>query len=146
MLASASGATSLADYETHHGKLEILPRQQVRMGWSEFPSPIRKGSGAKVRLKANLHPLSAWLSRRQRYLGIWSLEFGISSLQSLYANYDYVCEKCGHQFEMVNPCLPSHDHLPGRTFAASALGKAKSNGRLAGGAGLIFKGSGFKHH
>ena len=51
--------------------------------------------------------------------------------------YDYVCAKCGHQFEKFQP------------KSAAVLRRCPSCGKLAlkrligGGAGLIFKGTGF---
>lgn len=58
--------------------------------------------------------------------------------------YDYVCEKCGHQFEKVQ----SMKDAPLRTCLKEACGRKRwgkgSVRRVLGtGAGLIFKGSGF---
>ena len=58
--------------------------------------------------------------------------------------YEYVCEKCGHQFEMfqsmkddpIKVCPPAH-------CARKAWGKGKVKRQMGAGAGLIFKGSGF---
>ena len=58
--------------------------------------------------------------------------------------YDYVCEKCGHQFELVQSmtekyltvCLKAH--CPQKRW-----GKGRVKRQMGLGAGLIFKGSGF---
>jgi putative FmdB family regulatory protein len=58
--------------------------------------------------------------------------------------YEYVCEKCGHQFEKVQSmsakplttCPP--DACPSKKWAKGHVKRA-----ISGGAGLIFKGSGF---
>lgn len=58
--------------------------------------------------------------------------------------YEYVCEKCGHQFEMVQPISAK----PLATCPEDACGKKRwAKGKvkrvIGAGAGLIFKGSGF---
>lgn len=58
--------------------------------------------------------------------------------------YEYVCDKCGHEFEKFQPmaakplatCL---EEICGR----KKWGRGKVKRKLSGGAGLIFKGSGF---
>ncbi len=58
--------------------------------------------------------------------------------------YDYVCEKCGHQFEQVQSI--SADPLttcPKDACARKTWGKGKVKRAISGGAGIIFKGSGF---
>src|SRR6476620_418929 len=58
--------------------------------------------------------------------------------------YEYVCENCGHQFEKsqsmsdkpLTICLKELCHLP-------RWGKGKVKRAISGGAGLIFKGTGF---
>jgi putative FmdB family regulatory protein len=58
--------------------------------------------------------------------------------------YVYVCEKCGHQFEQfqsisaapLTSCSKEH-------CAQKRWGKGKVKRAITGGAGLIFKGSGF---
>ena len=58
--------------------------------------------------------------------------------------YEYECEKCKHQFELVQSiadksltvCPPDLCHL-------KKWGKGKVKRAISGGAGLIFKGSGF---
>ena len=58
--------------------------------------------------------------------------------------YEYVCEKCGHKFDKfqsiaANPLtICPEDLCPQRRW-----GKGKVKRAISGGAGLIFKGSGF---
>ena len=58
--------------------------------------------------------------------------------------YDYTCRKCGHQFERVQSMKDAalttcpKDVCPGKRW-----GKGKVARGIGGGAGLIFKGSGF---
>jgi len=51
--------------------------------------------------------------------------------------YDYVCEACGHQFEHFQSMKSR------RLRKCPACGLAKLERLVGGGAGLIFKGSGF---
>src|SRR3974377_740591 len=58
--------------------------------------------------------------------------------------YEYVCEKCGHQFEKfqsisANPLTT----CPEDVYGQKKWGKGKSKRAISGGAGLLFKGSGF---
>lgn len=58
--------------------------------------------------------------------------------------YEYVCEKCGHNFEQFQ--LISAKPLttcPKEVCAKKTWGKGKVKRAISGGAGLIFKGSGF---
>ncbi len=58
--------------------------------------------------------------------------------------YQYVCKKCGHQFERFQPI--SADPLticPKELCARKRWGKGKVRREISAGAGLIFKGSGF---
>ncbi len=58
--------------------------------------------------------------------------------------YEYVCEKCGHQFEKFQ--LISAKPLtfcPEELCARKRWGKGKVKRVIGAGAGLIFKGSGF---
>lgn len=58
--------------------------------------------------------------------------------------YEYVCEKCGHTFEQFQ--LISAKPLatcPKEVCAKKTWGKGKVKRAISGGAGLIFKGSGF---
>jgi putative FmdB family regulatory protein len=58
--------------------------------------------------------------------------------------YEYACEKCGHEFEVVQSMAAA----PLKTCPAAVCGQKKwGRGRvkkkISGGAGLLFKGSGF---
>src|SRR6187551_1033368 len=58
--------------------------------------------------------------------------------------YEYVCEKCGHQFEKVqsisaNPLATCPEEL----CKLKKWGKGKVKRAISGGSGLIFKGTGF---
>jgi putative FmdB family regulatory protein len=58
--------------------------------------------------------------------------------------YEYICSKCGHAFEMVQPITAKsltvcpRDLCPKKTW-----GKGKVKRAIGTGGGLIFKGSGF---
>jgi putative FmdB family regulatory protein len=58
--------------------------------------------------------------------------------------YEYVCEKCGHQFELSQ----SMTEKPLKTCPKAACpratwGKGRVKRAISGGGGLLFKGSGF---
>ena len=58
--------------------------------------------------------------------------------------YEYVCDKCGHQFEKMQPM--SSDPLiicPEDLCKQKRWGRGKVKRAISGGSGLIFKGSGF---
>lgn len=58
--------------------------------------------------------------------------------------YEYVCEKCGHQFEKFQSIAAKPLTVcPEELCARKRWGKGKVKRLLSGGAGLIFKGSGF---
>jgi putative FmdB family regulatory protein len=58
--------------------------------------------------------------------------------------YEYVCEKCGHQFEKVQPIsAKSLSVCPEDLCAQKRWGKGKVRRAISGGAGVIFKGTGF---
>jgi putative FmdB family regulatory protein len=58
--------------------------------------------------------------------------------------YIYVCEKCGHQFEQFQSISADPLSLcPKDLCAQKRWGKGKVKRAISGGAGLIFKGSGF---
>jgi len=58
--------------------------------------------------------------------------------------YEYVCEKCGHQFEKVQSIsAKSLEVCPEDVCTQKRWGKGKVKRAISGGAGLIFKGSGF---
>ncbi len=58
--------------------------------------------------------------------------------------YEYVCEKCGHQFEKAQSisALPLAI-CPQDVCTQRRWGKGRVKRAISGGAGLIFKGSGF---
>src|SRR2546427_10404479 len=58
--------------------------------------------------------------------------------------YEYVCEKCGHQFEKVQSMSAKPlATCPEDLCHQSRWGKGKVKRTISGGAGLLFKGSGF---
>ena len=58
--------------------------------------------------------------------------------------YEYVCEKCGHQFEKSQSMTAKPLAIcPQELCHLSRWGKGKVKRAISGGAGLIFKGSGF---
>jgi putative FmdB family regulatory protein len=58
--------------------------------------------------------------------------------------YEYICEKCGHQFEKVQPISAKPLTLcPEELCVQKRWGKGKVKRAISGGAGLLFKGSGF---
>jgi putative FmdB family regulatory protein len=58
--------------------------------------------------------------------------------------YQYVCEKCGHQFDQVQSISAKPLTIcPEKLCARKRWGKGKVKRAIVSGAGLIFKGSGF---
>jgi len=58
--------------------------------------------------------------------------------------YEYVCEKCGHQFEQFQPISAKPlNECPKGLCVQKRWGKGKVRRAISGGAGLLFKGSGF---
>ena len=58
--------------------------------------------------------------------------------------YEYVCEKCGHQFEKIQPISAKPlTNCPEDACAQKRWGKGKVKRAISGGGGLLFKGSGF---
>jgi putative FmdB family regulatory protein len=58
--------------------------------------------------------------------------------------YEYVCEKCGHQFEKFQPISAKPLIVcPEEACAQKRWGRGRVKRAISGGAGLIFKGSGF---
>lgn len=58
--------------------------------------------------------------------------------------YEYVCQKCGHEFEAFQPI--SADPLkscPEDVCAQKKWGRGRVKKKISSGAGLLFKGSGF---
>jgi putative FmdB family regulatory protein len=58
--------------------------------------------------------------------------------------YEYVCEKCGHQFEQFQPISArALVRCPEERCVQKPWGKGRVKRAISGGAGLLFKGSGF---
>ncbi len=58
--------------------------------------------------------------------------------------YEYICEKCGHQFEKFQPISANPLAVcPEEVCVQKRWGKGKVKRAISAGAGLIFKGSGF---
>jgi len=58
--------------------------------------------------------------------------------------YEYVCEKCGHQFEKVQAISAKPLTIcPQELCARKRWGKGKVKRAISTGGGLLFKGSGF---
>lgn len=58
--------------------------------------------------------------------------------------YEYVCSKCGHEFEKFQSIADQPlDTCPKELCAQKKWGKGKVKKKISAGAGLIFKGSGF---
>lgn len=58
--------------------------------------------------------------------------------------YEYICEKCGHEFEQFQSISDSPLKVcPKEACALKRWGKGKVRRAISGGAGLLFKGSGF---
>jgi len=58
--------------------------------------------------------------------------------------YEYVCEKCGHHFEKFQSIsAKALTTCPEELCAQKKWGKGSVKRAISGGAGLIFKGSGF---
>ena len=58
--------------------------------------------------------------------------------------YEYVCEKCGHEFEAVRSMSARPLKIcPEDLCAQKKWGRGSVRKKISGGAGLLFKGSGF---
>lgn len=58
--------------------------------------------------------------------------------------YEYVCEKCGHEFEIFQPISAKPlKQCPEESCGQKKWGRGKLKKKIGAGAGLIFKGSGF---
>ena len=58
--------------------------------------------------------------------------------------YEYICEKCGHQFDQFQSISARPlEVCPKDVCSQQRWGKGKVKRAISGGAGLIFKGSGF---
>lgn len=58
--------------------------------------------------------------------------------------YDYICEKCGHQFDLFQRITePVLETCPKDKCGCKTWGKGRVKRQIGTGAGFIFKGSGF---
>jgi putative FmdB family regulatory protein len=58
--------------------------------------------------------------------------------------YEYICEKCGHEFEAIRSISASPlKTCPEDLCARKKWGRGRVKKKIGAGAGLIFKGSGF---
>jgi putative FmdB family regulatory protein len=58
--------------------------------------------------------------------------------------YEYACEKCGHEFEVLQPMsAPPLKTCSKEICAQKKWGRGKVKKLIGAGAGLLFKGSGF---
>lgn len=58
--------------------------------------------------------------------------------------YEYVCEKCGHEFEAFQSISAAPlKHCPEDLCARKKWGRGVVKKKISSGAGLLFKGSGF---
>ena len=58
--------------------------------------------------------------------------------------YEYVCEKCGHEFEIVRSMsAPPLKTCTAAVCAQKKWGRGRVKKQISSGAGLLFKGSGF---
>jgi putative FmdB family regulatory protein len=58
--------------------------------------------------------------------------------------YEYVCQKCGHEFEAAHSmAAPSLKICPEDSCGQKKWGRGKVTKKIGAGAGLLFKGSGF---
>ncbi len=63
---------------------------------------------------------------------------------SIMPTYEYVCEKCGHQFELFQSMTDKTLTVcPKQSCGLKQWGRGKVSRKIGAGAGLIFKGSGF---
>jgi putative FmdB family regulatory protein len=58
--------------------------------------------------------------------------------------YEYICEKCGHEFEAVQSMSAKPFKIcPEDSCAQKKWGRGRVKKQIGAGAGLLFKGSGF---
>ena len=58
--------------------------------------------------------------------------------------YEYICEKCGHEFEAVQSISAGPLRICPKEFCAQKKwGRGRVKRRISAGGGLLFKGSGF---
>src|SRR5205085_12583824 len=67
-----------------------------------------------------------------------------ASFLGVMPTYEYTCSKCGHQFDLFQSMTDQPvSTCPKELCARKPWGKGKVRRGIGGGAGLIFKGSGF---
>lgn len=58
--------------------------------------------------------------------------------------YEYLCEKCGHEFEAFQSISAKPlQHCPKELCGQKKWGRGRVKKKISAGAGLLFKGSGF---
>jgi putative FmdB family regulatory protein len=57
--------------------------------------------------------------------------------------YEYICQKCEHEFEAFHPISATLKKCPEDKCARKKWGRGKVKKKIGAGAGLLFKGSGF---
>jgi putative FmdB family regulatory protein len=58
--------------------------------------------------------------------------------------YEYLCEKCGHEFEVFQSISAKPLRLcPEKQCSRKKWGRGRVKRKIGGGAGLLFKGTGF---
>lgn len=58
--------------------------------------------------------------------------------------YEYACEKCGHEFEAIQSITAAPLKIcPAELCPQKKWGRGQVKKKISGGAGLLFKGSGF---
>ena len=58
--------------------------------------------------------------------------------------YEYLCEKCGHEFEVFQPISAEPlKQCPQELCDQKKWGRGRVRKKISGGSGLLFKGSGF---
>jgi putative FmdB family regulatory protein len=57
--------------------------------------------------------------------------------------YEYVCKKCGHEFEAFHSISATLKNCPEDACGQKKWGKGKVSKKIGAGAGLLFKGGGF---
>jgi putative FmdB family regulatory protein len=57
--------------------------------------------------------------------------------------YEYVCQKCGHEFEAFHAISATLKNCPEDNCSRKQWGRGKVTKKIGAGAGLLFKGGGF---
>lgn len=67
-----------------------------------------------------------------------------ASVRNIMPTYEYVCEKCGHEFEAFQSISAKPLKTCTRELCTQKKwGRGRVTKKISGGAGLLFKGSGF---